>query len=177
VTGQTWRPLRLLDRRPEVAWAIGLAALWIVSTQLGLTGQLGEPVGKRQYIERHYLFTIVALGLVLPAMFGDPRRGLVRKLLGWRPLLYLGMISYGVYLYHFAVLRQLENWDLASLGSKTTTLIWFPLALAGGVLLATISYYGAERPILGLKRLVRDRPVPQPGEAIAEPAPVVPTAP
>ena len=173
--GALARPLAVLDRRPGIAWAAGLVALWVVSTQLGLTGQLGEPVHARQYIERHYLFTIVAVGLVLPAMFGDPRRGLVRRVLGWRPLLYLGMISYGVYLYHFAVLRQLENWDLASLGSKTTTLIWFPLALGGGMLLATISYYAAERPILRLKRLVPDRPAPHPGEAIAEPAGVAPS--
>jgi peptidoglycan/LPS O-acetylase OafA/YrhL len=177
VTGSLTRALRVVERRPAVAWAVALAALLVVSTALGLTGQLGEPVHPSQYMARHYLFTIVALGLVLPAMFGDPRQGLVRRLLAWRPLLYLGMISYGVYLYHFAVLRQLENWDLASLGQRTTNLIWFPAALAGGVLLASLMYYGAERPILRLKRLVPDRGASQPGEALAEPAPVTPSAP
>jgi peptidoglycan/LPS O-acetylase OafA/YrhL len=176
-TGSLARPFRLVERRPAVAWAVAIAALVVVSTALGLTGQLGEPVQPRQYMERHYLFTIVAIGLVLPAMFGDPRHGLVRRLLGWRPLLYLGMISYGVYLYHFAVLRQLEDWGLGSLGHRTTNLIWFPMALAGGMLLASLSYHGAERPILRLKRLVPDRRAAQPGEALAEPAPVTPGAP
>ncbi|MEA2429739.1 MAG: hypothetical protein QOI19_212, partial [Thermoleophilaceae bacterium] len=47
--------------------------------------------------------------------------------------------------------------------------IWFPAALAGGVLLATISWYGLEKPVTSLKRLVKPRPAPQPGEAITEP--------
>ena len=171
------RALRLLDRWPGLAWAAGLAALVVVSTQLGLTGQLGEPVGGTQYVERHYLFMIVALGLVLPAMFGDPARGLVRRLLANRVLLYLGMVSYAVYLYHFAVLIQLQNWHFASLARSTTSWIWYPVALAGGVLLATISYYVVERPFLNLKRLVPAVPEPTPGEALVEPAPILPARP
>ena len=168
------RPLQLLDRFPGIAWALGLIALWVVSTKVGLTGQLGEPVGRRQYIERHFLFSIVALGLVLPAMFGDPRRGWVRKLLGWRPLLYVGMVSYAVYLYHFAVLLQLDRWGFADVAKDEWAWLWFPTAIAGGVLLATLSYYIVERPALRLKSLVGTKPEPQPGEAIAEPAPVAP---
>ena len=171
------RALRVLDRWPSAAWAIGLAALVVVSTQLGLTGQLGEPVGGGQYVERHYLFTVVALGLVLPAMFGDPARGLVRRLLANRVLLYLGMISYAVYLYHFAVLIQLQNWDLASLARSTASWIWYPAAIGGGVLLASISYYVVERPFLNLKRLVPAFPEPAPGEALVEPAPILPARP
>jgi peptidoglycan/LPS O-acetylase OafA/YrhL len=171
------RPLRLLDRYPGIAWAIGLLALWVVSTKVGLTGQLGEPVGRRQYIERHFLFSIVAIGLVLPAMFGDPRNGWVRKLLGMRWLLYLGMVSYAVYLYHFAVLLQLQRWGFADFAKGDRAWLWFPAAMGGGVLLATLSYYLVERPALSLKGLVRSRPVPIRGEAIEEPAPVAPARP
>jgi peptidoglycan/LPS O-acetylase OafA/YrhL len=171
------RPLRLVDRFPALPWLVALAAVWVVSTQLGLTGQLGEPVGRSQYVVRHYLYTIVAVGLVLPAMFGDPTRGWVRKLLANRALVYLGMVSYAVYLYHFAVLLQLERWSFADVASGRWAWVWFPAALAGGVFCATLSYYLVERPALGLKRLVKTRPEPQPGEAIEEPAPAVPPRP
>ena len=168
------RPLQLLDRYPIVPWIVALVAVWVVSTQLGLTGQLGEPVGRTQYIVRHYLYTVVAVGLVLPAMFGDPSHGWVRRLLAHRWLLYLGMVSYAVYLYHFAVLLQLERWNFADVASGPWAWIWFPTALAGGVLCATLSYYLVERPALRLKRLVPQRREPKPGEAIEEPAPAAP---
>jgi peptidoglycan/LPS O-acetylase OafA/YrhL len=167
------RPLRVLDRFPGLAWLAALAAVWVVSTQLGITGELGEPVEGAAYIERHYLFTVVALGLVLPAMFGDPRKGLVRRLLANRALLYLGMVSYAVYLYHFAVLIQLQRWDFGGFAADTTAWLWYPVALGGGVLLATASWYLVERPFLRLKRLVPSRPEPPAGQAFAEPAALV----
>jgi peptidoglycan/LPS O-acetylase OafA/YrhL len=155
--------LRVVDRWPALPWAIAVGALVVVSTQLGLSGQLGEPVHPSQYIERHYLFMVVALGLVLPAMFGDPARGLVRRILANRVLLYLGAISYAVYLYHFAVLIQLENWDFRSLAHGSASWLWYPAALAAGVAIATVSLHVVERPFLKLKRLVP--PFPQAREA------------
>jgi peptidoglycan/LPS O-acetylase OafA/YrhL len=166
------RPLRLLDRFPSIAWLLALAALWVVSTQLGLTGQLGEPVARSAYLERHYLFSVLALGLVLPAMFGNPARGLVRRILANRVMLYLGMVSYAVYLYHFAVLIQLERWGFTEFAEDTTAWLWFPAALGGGVLVATASWYLIERPFLRLKRLVPTRAEPAAGELVIEPGPV-----
>jgi peptidoglycan/LPS O-acetylase OafA/YrhL len=86
-----------------------------------------------------------------------------------RVLGYLGMISYGGYLWHFAVLVQLQRWHFGEVAAKTGQWIWFPAALAGGVLLATISWFAVEKPVSSLKRLVKPRPAPQAGEAITEP--------
>ncbi|MEA2466126.1 MAG: hypothetical protein QOJ57_252, partial [Thermoleophilaceae bacterium] len=108
-------------------------------------------------------------GLLVPALFGDPGRGLVRRVLASRVLTFLGMISYGVYLWHFAVLIQLDRWGFGEVAAKTGQWIWFPAALAGGVLLATISWYLVEQPATSLKGLVKTRPAPQPGEALVEP--------
>jgi peptidoglycan/LPS O-acetylase OafA/YrhL len=79
------------------------------------------------------------------------------------------MISYGVYLWHFAVLIQLQRWGFGKVAADTSQLIWFPAALAGGVLIATVSWFLLEKPAERLKRLVKTRPAPQPGEAIVEP--------
>ena len=170
------RLLRVVDRHPGVPWLVAAAAFVVVSKGIGLNGGFQELTGF-QWMARHSLYAVVAAGLVLPAIFGDPRRGLVRRLLANRVMLYLGLVSYGIFLWHVAVLTQLERWGL---GTPTGTplfdyAIWFVLGALGATAIATASYYLVERPALSLKRLVRGRPVDA-GEATAEPAPPAPAA-
>jgi peptidoglycan/LPS O-acetylase OafA/YrhL len=86
-------------------------------------------------------------------------------------LAYLGLISYAMYLYHLAVIRQVDRWlgepmD-AALGVRLLT--YTALGLLITVAVASLSYYAVERPVLRLKRLVSP-PVPaERGEATAEP--------
>jgi peptidoglycan/LPS O-acetylase OafA/YrhL len=164
------RPLRLLDRFPSVSWGVALLVLGVTSLGVGLFGRVAENISGPEYLARHYLLAVIAVGLLLPAMFGDPQRGLVRRILGWRVLDYLGLISYGAYLWHFAVLVQLDRWGFRDVAAKTGQWIWFAAGLGGGVLIATVSWYVLERPLLSLKGLVKSRPGPKPGEAIVEPA-------
>jgi peptidoglycan/LPS O-acetylase OafA/YrhL len=170
------RALRALDRYPSIAWGVGAAALAIGIATLGLLGQVGDlRTSGAPYVVRHYLIEVIAVGLLLPAMFGDPDRGFVRRLLRNRALLYAGMISYGIYLWHLAVLDQLARWNFESLAEKTTV-IWFAVALPISVLLASISYYVVERPFLRLKNRVPGRPAPQSGESRVDPAPLSPAS-
>ena len=171
------RAIRLLDRRPEAAWAIALALVVFTSLLVGFFGEVAENIQGAPYVERHYLLAAIGVALLLPAMFGDPERGVVRRVLRNRVLTYLGMISYGLYLWHFAVLVQLERWNFQSVAADVGAWVWFPAALLGGTLLATVSYYLVEIPFLRLKGLVKSRPGPQPGEAIEEPAPIAPPRP
>jgi peptidoglycan/LPS O-acetylase OafA/YrhL len=122
-------------------------------------------VSVAQYVGRTALYSVVALGIVLPAVFGDQARGMVRRLLANRALLWIGLISYSFFLYHWAVVIQVGRWSLPA-GT--------PIALAASLAIAAASYYVIERPALSLKRLVKARPEPPPREAIAEPAPAVP---
>jgi peptidoglycan/LPS O-acetylase OafA/YrhL len=163
------RALRVLDRFPSIGWGVALVALGVTSLAVGLFGRVAQNISGPQYIERHYLLALIAVGLLLPALHGDPSRGLVRRVLANRVLVYLGLISYGAYLWHFAVLIQLDRWGFAKVAAKTGQWIWFPAGLAGGVLIASVSWYVLEKPVLALKGLVRSRPGPAPGEAIEEP--------
>ena len=167
--------VRLLDRFPSLAWAGAVVAFVLVSRGIGLTGRFGEAFTPLQYVERHLLYALVALFLLLPAVFGDPRRGVVRRWVLANPaLLYLGMISYGIYLWHQAVFGQLLKWNYASVDIIHPYFSWMVAGLAGTALIASVSWYLVERPILSLKRLVPDRrrrpsaPVPARPQAAAE---------
>jgi peptidoglycan/LPS O-acetylase OafA/YrhL len=159
------RWLTPIDRFPGLAWLLAAVAFWAVSTQIGLDGRPGETMNAAQYLGHHALFTVVALGVVLPGVFGDPSRGVVRRVLANRALLWVGLISYSFFLYHVAVVIQVDRWNLPA----------GPLvALVLSIAIAAASYYAVERPALKLKRLVGPRSEPAPREATAEPAPVAP---
>jgi peptidoglycan/LPS O-acetylase OafA/YrhL len=147
---------------------VAAVAFWAASTRIGLTGRVLEDFTPREYILRHLLYAVIALGMVLPAVVGDSRRGIVRRVLANPALLFLGLISYSIYLYGPAVLDQLQRWHFHSPGPAYAGL----LAVGGVITIAVsaLSYYLVERPALSLKRLVPPDGIPR-GEAIAEPAP------
>jgi peptidoglycan/LPS O-acetylase OafA/YrhL len=163
------RALRLHDRYPSISWGVALVLLGVTSLGVGLFGRVGANISGPEYVARHYLLAVIGVGMLLPALFGDPERGFVRRVLANRVLAYLGVISYGIYLWHFAVLIQLDRWDFGRVAADTGQWIWFPVGLAGAVLLATISWFGFDRPLLSLKRIVRTRPAPPPGQPLVEP--------
>jgi peptidoglycan/LPS O-acetylase OafA/YrhL len=169
------RAVRLVDRRPGLAWLVAFVAFVTVCTQVGLTGEFGEHIDRSEFFARHYLFTIVAIGLLLPAFFGDPANGFVRRILANRVLLWLGLVSYGIYLWHSAVYEQLSRWGFNDIATATHRYSWFIAAAALSALVAAASYYGIERHALKLKRLVGRRKPGLPGEATREPAPVIPS--
>jgi peptidoglycan/LPS O-acetylase OafA/YrhL len=168
------RAVRLVDQRPGIAWLVAFLAFVAASTLIGLTGEFGEHIDRSEFFLRHYLFTVVAIGLLLPAFFGDPANGLVRRVLANRVLLWLGVVSYGIYLWHSAVYEQLTRWRFGEVTEATHRYVWFFAAAALSALVAAVSYYVVERPALKLKRLVGRREPGLPGEAVREPAPVIP---
>lgn len=100
--------------------------------------------------------------LVLPAVFGEDAGGLPRRVLAWGPLAWLGLVSYGVYLYHLAAAELLgEQSDRAHFSASglglahrihfLTTPSLFVLTLAGSAAAAAVSYYVVELPFLRRK--------------------------
>jgi peptidoglycan/LPS O-acetylase OafA/YrhL len=161
-------------------WLVAAVAYVLVADAIG---RPALDRGAGLYLARHWLVTLFAAALLVPAMFGWEHHGAIRRALAWRPLLYVGLVSYGLYLWHYAVVQKTANGvtellteDLG-LGPTGRFLVLLAAGLAGGLAIASVSYYAIERPALSLKRLVRAGPdrVP-PAEAIAEPAPAVPGA-
>ena len=92
----------------------------------------------------------VCSSLLLPAVFGDQDRGLIRRLLRARVMVLAGLISYGTYLWHEGVI---DVWMRARgidpfRGDFATMLI---VAVIGTLVGATVSYVVVERPALRRK--------------------------
>ena len=173
--GTTPRLVRVFDRYPGLAWLFAALAFWAVATQIGL-GRFFAPVSVRQYFESHWLYTAVAFGLLLPAVVGDQRRGVPRRILSWRLLAWLGLISYGIYLWQTPVVAQLSRWHLGAHSVIHPWLWWSAGTLAMTAVIAAASYYLLERPILSFKHVFDKRPPPTRGEATDELAPARPLA-
>jgi peptidoglycan/LPS O-acetylase OafA/YrhL len=97
--------------------------------------------------------------LVFCWLIGTASRGFTGpfgRVLGWRPIVYLGKISYGIYIYHYLVplvfARAAAHLGIAYENSGFPNFIASSLVTFG---LATLSWRLFEKPINGLKRHFR----------------------
>jgi peptidoglycan/LPS O-acetylase OafA/YrhL len=153
-TAARLRLVSFVVRRPSLCW-LAAAAIWAVSAGLART----HPHNPRYdlYSGRlfHLLYGLIALFIVLPAVFGDDQGGLPRRILRARPVVWIGLVSYGIFLWHFPIIIKLSQIGSGSLGVGAWTLgptVLLGLACAAvTIACAALSYYALERPALLLK--------------------------
>ncbi len=124
---------RRVRRAARIMPVLGLAGLAAAAHYA--TGSPGE--------FRHGMLMLVALAAVaVIAPVALDQQGAVAKLLAWRPLVFLGAISYGVYLWHWPVFLVLN-------GERTgwTGPALFVVRCAATLALATASWRLIEQPI------------------------------
>ncbi|HUQ18279.1 MAG TPA: hypothetical protein VM099_01590, partial [Gemmatimonadaceae bacterium] len=85
--------------------------------------------------------------------------GIVGKTLQFPPFVYIGKISYGIYLYHIFV-SGLAEWISHRLGLvlPTSALIQFIIFAPISIALASVSWFVFERPVTRLRRRLSYRP-------------------
>jgi peptidoglycan/LPS O-acetylase OafA/YrhL len=152
--------VRLVVSRPLIPWLVALAAYVLLSIWLPPTP---FPQTTDQQLVIHISFGVIAALLLLPAIFGDRAGGLPRRALAHPVIAWLGLISYGIFLWHFVITRELGH---AGVNLSPGPLLIATVAIT--IPCAAASYYLVERPLLRLKyRRVRDvfdsvRPVRRP---------------
>ena len=143
--------LRTIVARPWVCWVLAAIGFWVVSTQLGLSRTFFAQYSDASYQGEHVLFVVVSALFMLPAVFGDAAGGAIRTMLSLKWLAWLGLISYGVFLYHgpfvlWLAEQEADQWIPGS-GYLSMTFV----ACAMSIVAAALSYYLVERPALRFK--------------------------
>lgn len=159
-------------RHGELWWAaaIGLFAWYVVTVGPVSLARFADPNGPWRgwpWQQRQLVLGLAAAMLLVPAVFGPEDRGLVRRTLRLRPVAWVGLVSYGLYLWHYGFITKavgrLDPTTLASiergwLGTPpfdSNLLAVGAVGLGLGLVAAAISWYAVERPLERLKTLVR----------------------
>ena len=160
--------------RPLIAWAPALGALIGLMARVPAGGIFGlalsaqQPQHSASTLLKLVLEAIVVLALVLPAAFDGRRPGVPRRIVGSRPLVRLGVISYSFYLWHltiveFIAVKRLGAFRAGGLNlmghvhsARMTVLLLGSLLTAG--VIAAVSYSLFELPFLRIKARIGSRP-------------------
>ena len=139
---------RALARYPWVSWLLSLTCFW-VALQLNTPESIYTKVTRTQDFGIAFLYGLVAFFLIFPAVFGDQGHGRIRGFLRTRVLTMLGLISYGIYLWHIIWVQQFKIWfHNGTFGVNIWE--WFAVVLALTLCTATASYFLVERPAIRL---------------------------
>ncbi len=155
---------------PAASWAAALVCFWVVSRDLHLPRVPVYEATLGQALGRQLLYGAFAFFLLVPAVFGPQDRGLIRRALRSRPAVAVGVISYGVYLWHETWMLKVLDWlnrPLFRTSFAKLTVAVTVLALVS----AALSYLLVEQPFQRLSRRRRGPARPSPAPEAA-PAPV-----
>lgn len=157
-----------LAASPGTAWLIAVGAYAVACTDAGgpvIPSSLRIPIWENE--ARLALYLVVAACLVAPAAFQPANETFVSWLFGNGTMRFLGRISYGIFLWQFLVIYG--YYDLVD--RRPLTFDYFPVLIVttfGTIVLATVSYYLLEKPLMRLRNVGRPsrpaaplEPVPQ----------------
>jgi peptidoglycan/LPS O-acetylase OafA/YrhL len=140
------RALRLVGRYPGACWLVAFGIYLFTAFTFYPAPFTVAPLSGLEYAALILAQGAWAVFLFLPAAFANPNRGVPAKVLGHPVLMWIGVISYGILLWHVTIAATLgvEGTDEDSLTAViTSTAMVIPLAAT--------SYYLVERPLMKLK--------------------------
>ena len=130
----------------------GFLSQWVSAGGIGSISTFGYPFFMKSgyqfvwgYSLLDYLFALIISAVV--------RGGAFWRFLSWKPLAFLGKISYGLYVYHLAVtwfVPRLLGGILTGQSFMTAALLT-AIELCVTMLISVLSYFLLEKPILDLK--------------------------
>jgi len=154
-----WLRPRELASRPRAArfatehalgcWGIAFALLTVSAWWAGLGREPFALIPTLNLQFQHVLYAGTAFFLVAPMVFHDGRRSVPATLLATPVLGWLGLVSYGIFLYHQPLVFALLNTRLWP--PVAGWVLYTALVILGTVAIAACSYYLVERPVLRYK--------------------------
>jgi peptidoglycan/LPS O-acetylase OafA/YrhL len=134
---------------PWISWsAAALTFVWV--SHVVTDHSILELSTVRVDMEKQALYGLFAFFLLLPAVFGPQDRSVIRRLLRSWPMVSIGVISYGIYLWHLDLTFQFLKWTGQHPGGEPFWLL-ASVVLVISIAFASASYFGLERPILRRK--------------------------
>jgi peptidoglycan/LPS O-acetylase OafA/YrhL len=150
---------RLATKRPNIFWLIAMGVFALDCARIFDRPGYSDWDDEKGAIMFYLMFIAFCLLIVTP-MIANAQSRLIQAVLGNRVVVYLGRISYGIYLWHFVVMNlYLRNGNLFHGGAPATVpalrgKVGFveleSAVLVGTIVIASLSYYLLERPILQL---------------------------
>jgi len=105
-------------------------------------------------VVKHLLFGAIAVFLLLPAFLGvgdvdpteQPADSRWARFMAHPVVVYLGTISYGIFLWHLVLLRMIQGALGIPIFSGGFWLLW-PLVVLSSIAVASVSWFAVERPL------------------------------
>lgn len=146
-------PIRWMADRPWFCWGSAVGVIW-AAVQLRYYFIYFPTSG--QSLARHAAHGIGAGLLLLPLTLGDQSKGAIRWVMRSWLFASLGAISYGLYLWHPGFVKLFFRMGLEDQLPKDR---WWQLLFvtAASIVVATITYWGIERPAMDLSPSRRRR--------------------
>jgi len=155
IPGAGWSTaaLRAVDaasEHPEVLWTVAALCYWVTCFHMGLA-----PFRRGfEHILEQTCYAAVALFLVVPAVLPPADGGRIDGFLRARPVAFVGLVSYAVYLWHQACI--FEAFSLLGIPFfRGMVLRAFAVGFSLTLGVSAVSYYLVERPAMRLKHLAQ----------------------
>jgi peptidoglycan/LPS O-acetylase OafA/YrhL len=156
--GSVLRRLRWLAARPECCWILG-AAVFVSAALLQKTDLYLALYGAVPHLAQGVASALLVLPAVAPQR--EPKPGRVLRALEAAPMVWLGVISYGIYLWHVPLLEMIRG-PLKVIPSRPEPVAgaagMLVIVALGAVALGAMSWYLVERP--AKRATQRARPAP-----------------
>lgn len=147
-----------LAEHPGTAWSLAGALFVLSASRIAGPLDLSEP-SALEAASKNLLYLLIGALVVLPCVPRQTSRSWGLSLLSGRLGRFLGDISYGFFAYHVIVLVLVERWlGLTSFDGEFTKRL-VPTTILS-VVVASISFYALEKPLMARVRGSRGRAVP-----------------
>jgi peptidoglycan/LPS O-acetylase OafA/YrhL len=137
------RVASLVSRSALLLWGAAVVIYVVLCLSLPPTPFV---LASSQQLAIQIAFGVIALLLLAPAVFADGTRRVPQRIAAAPPVAWLGLVSYGVFLWHYPIVLKLSG----GIGGAS----FLPLlagTLAISIACAAGSYYALERPVMKLK--------------------------